>query len=79
MLDANIVGRRAAERFRKRFSLSELTATYDAYGVTVDAHDYLHTLLGALPGPLDDEMRVLALEESIVTGRVPLPRGLMFV
>ena len=75
-LVTNIVGARAADRFRKRFGLSLIGESYDQYGVSGDAHDYLHTLTGALPGPIDDEVKVLALEEKILSGAVSLPRGL---
>lgn len=72
-LVANDVGRRAAARFRARFGLSTvpIESTDPDYG---DAHDYVHTLLGALPGPWDDEWKVLQHEEAI-----PCPRGLDLV
>ena len=76
MLITNAVGHRAAERFRRRFGLTSIQASYDAYGVSGDAHDYLHTLTGTLPGLIDDEQRVLELEEEILMGRAAMPRGL---
>jgi hypothetical protein len=44
-----------------------------------DAHDYVHTLLGALPGPWEDEWKVLQYEEAIRTGAISCPRGLDLV
>lgn len=76
MIVANVVGIRAAERFRKRFGLTRIQSSYDDYGITGDAHDYLHTVTGTLPGPSDDEQRVLILEDDILHGRVAMPRGL---
>jgi hypothetical protein len=71
-LMANAVGRRAAERFRARFGLSTvpIESTDLDYG---DVHDYVHTLLGALPGPWEDEWKVLH------TGAISCPRGLDLV
>lgn len=40
-----------------------------------DVHDYLHTVLGALPGPWEDELRVLDLEAKILAGEITV-RGL---
>lgn len=74
MIITNVVGARAAARFRARFGLKLVSKSYDKYGVSGDAHDYLHTILGALP--VVDEYDVLQLEEAIITGRVPMPRGL---
>jgi len=79
MLIANAYGVRKAERFRARFCLPAIGKFYDQYGVSGDAHDYLHTLTGTLPGPISDEAIVLQVEESILRGSVPMPRGLELV
>ena len=76
-LTANAYGQRKAARFRARFGLAPIDlASVDpslaGYG---DVHDYLHTVLGALPC-FPEENDVLALEERIVTGQTPVPRGL---
>lgn len=71
-LRANIVGQRAARRFRARFRLSDRSLPRDY----ADVHDYLHTLTGTLPGVWGDELRVLDLEIAIIGGAVALPRGL---
>jgi len=78
MLVTNAVGARAAERFRKRFGLDTASFVSLAPGYA-DVHDYCHTLTGALPGPWTDEHRVLQLEDDILTGRAPMPRGLEMV
>lgn len=73
----NEYGRRKAERFRRHFDLS--TDFYDTphRREWIDAHDYLHTVLGARPEDMDDEMRVLMLYESIIAGHAEKPRGLL--
>ena len=70
----NRFGRAKAARFRARFQL----ATFDIQNGDVDycdVHDYLHTVVGALP-VWQDEPRVYAIEDAIRSGRHPLPRGL---
>lgn len=74
----NAVGRRAAERFRQRFRLG-LDGFRGLHPDYADAHDYVHTLLGCLPGPWADEWRVLEYEQAILDGLAPLPRGLDLV
>lgn len=74
-LRANAVGRRAAERFRQRFGL-DMSSFRGLHPDYADVHDYVHTLLGCLPGPWEDEWRVLQHEQAILDGRAPLPRGL---
>lgn len=72
---ANAYGRAKAERFRRRFGLS--LVGFDSLDPEyANAHDYIHTVLGLLPGPWDDEWAVLQFEESIRAGTVPMPRGL---
>jgi hypothetical protein len=70
-LVANTYGARKAERFRARFNLPR-------FSDYADVHDYLHTLLGALPC-WPEENDVLELEESIREGRTPCPRGLHMI
>lgn len=74
--ECNDFGREKAQRFRARFGLivsPRLDATNRRY---LDAHDYLHTVAGALPNWGGDEERVVRLEERIAAGLVALPRGL---
>lgn len=72
-LIVNEYGKRKAERFRARFGLAVFVAGIDP--LYCDLHDYLHTVIVALP-QYPDEDAVLALEAAIECGEVPLPRGL---
>lgn len=78
-LVTNAWGQVKAERFRRHFGLTPLPDSYGGYGVTPDAHDYLHTVLGKRHGnspySLQEEVDVLAYEEQIFLGQVPIPRG----
>lgn len=74
-LEANAYGSAKAERFRRRFGLD--TAAFKSVDPAyADVHDYIHTVTGTLPGPWEDEYKVLQLEELIRTGKVRAPRGI---
>lgn len=60
---ANAYGRMKAEKFRKRFGLGVENIDRDY----IDAHDYLHTVCGALP-VWEDEAAVLDLEQRVMNG-----------
>lgn len=70
----NAYGRAKAEKFRAHFGL-DLNGFRDR--TYIDAHDYLHTVLGATPD-WADELDVLDLEQAVLNGHVIL-RGLVFI
>lgn len=70
----NAYGRAKAEKFRAHYGL-DLNGFRDRR--YIDAHDYLHTVLGATPD-WEDELRVLDLEQRVLDGHVIL-RGLEFI
>lgn len=74
LLTVNLYGQRKAQKFRQHFNLQLFSDTYQKYGVTEDAHDYLHTCLGVGLG-MENEMIVLQYEEDLLTGRKPIPKG----
>lgn len=74
---ANAYGKAKAARFRARFSLTDDGFTASVDPDYLDAHDYLHTVLGALP-VWDDELKVLDLEQQVLDGRVHL-KGLVTI
>ena len=65
-LEVNEYGRQKAERFRAHFNLSTSGFADDNW---IDAHNYLHTVCGARPEDMDEELRVLYLYEEIVATR----------
>lgn len=76
MIVVNAFGLEKARKFRRHFSLTEIPSSYNRFGITTDAHDYLHTLTGLLPGNMEHELKILELEEAVHTGAIPMPRGL---
>jgi hypothetical protein len=73
-LTVNFAGQARGSRFRKHFGLTlEGASAYDYDWALV--HDYLHAYLGARPDEAGEE-RVLAFQQDVYSGIVPLPRGL---